>query len=299
MNYNDGLSASDVALLTNRNGNGAFGLGDGNGWWIILFLLVLFGGWGNRGFGGNYGDGGVNPMFIPYNTGAGVTTTNLSDAFSFHTIGDDTRAIQNSLCSGFAGVTSAINDASRASLECCCNTRQDIAQQGFNTVNTINTVANGLGMGILNGFNEVNRGIQQNGFNTQNCCCTIQSGLADLKYTVATENCADRQALNEGVRDIIEASNRNSQVILDKLCQQEIDAKNDLIANLRTQLNMADLRASQVDQTAQIRAGFIQANTDLYNLLSNCPVPSTPVYGRVPIFTCNNNSTCGCNCGNL
>ena len=156
-----------------------------------------------------------------------------------------------------------------------------------------------MGVGILNGFNEVNRGIQQNGFNTQNCCCTIQSGLADLKYTVATENCADRQALNEGVRDIITANTANTQAILDKLCQQEIDAKNDLIANLRTQLNMADLRASQTAQNAFIAQEFTTGIDALYNRLNNCPVPSTPVYGRVPIFTCNNNSTCGCNCGNL
>ncbi len=306
MNYGDTLSPSDVALLSNRGGNGG-SWGDNGSWWIILFLIFALTGWGGRGFGGNDGgNGGVNPMFIPYgafNTAPAVTTTNLADAFNFHTIGDDTRELQNSLCNGFAGITSAINDASRASLECCCNTRSDIAQQGFNTVNAINTTANNLGMGILNGFNEVNRGIQQNGFNTQNCCCTIQSGIADLKYTVATENCADRAALQEGVRDIIEASNRNSQVILDKLCQQEIDAKNDLIANLRSQLNMADLRASQTDQTAQIKAGFVQANTDLYNLLSNCPVGTVPVFGNQPIFTCNrnvgNNNGCGCNCGNF
>ena len=119
-------------------------------------------------------------------------------------------------------------------------------------------------------------------------------GIADLKYTVATENCADRQALSEGVRDIIASNTANTQAILDKLCQQEIDAKNDLIATLRSQVSMADLKASQTAQTAQILAGQINEIDALYNRLSNCPVPSTPVYGRQPIFTCG-----GCGCQNV
>lgn len=310
MNYSDGLSASDVALLTGRNGNNnGNGWGGDNSWWVILFLLVLFGGWGNGNWGGNNGgNGGGYAPFMPYGIpySAPASQTNLTDAFNFNTLSGDTRAIQSSLCSGFAGVTNAINDASRASLECCCNTRADIAQQGFNTVTAINATGSNLGMGMINGFNEVNRGIQQNGFNTQECCCDIKTGIADLKYTVATENCADRAALQEGVRNIIEAGNRNSQAILDKLCQQEIDAKNDIISNLRTQLNMADLRASQTAQTANIRADILSSQNSLVNELRSCPIPSQPVYGNQPIFTCNpswGNNGCGCNsgcnCGNF
>ena len=131
--------------------------------------------------------------------------------------------------------------------------------------------------------------------NFAQCCCENKLGIADLKYTVATENCADRQALNEGVRDIIASNTANTQAILDKLCQQEIDAKNDLIATLRSQLSMADLKASQIAQTAELRAGQVAEVDALYNRLSNCPVPSTPVYGRTPIFTCNG----GCGCGSI
>jgi len=81
--------------------------------------------------------------------------------------------------------------------------------------------------------------------------------------------------------------------ILNKLSQQELDAKNEVIANLRTQLNMADLKASQTAQNAFIAQGFSDEVDALYNRLNNCPVPSTPVYGRTPIFTCNQNQ-CGC-----
>jgi hypothetical protein len=144
------------------------------------------------------------------------------------------------------------------------------------------------------------------GMSLQNCCCENRAGLADLKYTVATENCADRTAAYQNTRDIIDSQTRGTQAILDKLCQLEldgvkaqVDAKNDRINELQTQLNMASLRESQTAQNAFISQGFANEVDALYNRLSNCPVPSTPVYGRTPIFTCNQQTNpCGCGCGN-
>lgn len=144
----------------------------------------------------------------------------------------------------------------------------DVALAQCNNTTTLLQSMNGLAMGL------------------QNCCYENRAGLADLKYSVATENCADRQALNEGVRDIIASNTANTQAILDKLCQQEIDAKNDTIAQLRQEVLFARGQTSQIAQTEQI-------TNDIYNRLSNCPVPSTPVYGRTPIFTCNNSCGCG------
>lgn len=176
--------------------------------------------------------------------------------------------------------------------------------RGFDQLAVTNGIDN-LQTAVSNGFAnaEVNRCNQTtallqslNGLGTQfqNCCCENRLATADLKYTIATENCADRQAINMGVRDIIENNNRTSQLILDKLCQQELDAKNDLIANLRTQLNMADLRASQNAQTALIREGQNATMNSLVNELRSCPIPAQPVYGSQPIFTCPNNNGCGC-----
>ena len=173
---------------------------------------------------------------------------------------------QAAIVSGINGIQGALSDASVAR----CNSTTTLLQA-------------------------INSGFADSAMAFQNCCCENRLGIADLKYTIATENCADRQALNEGVRDIIASNTANTQAILDKLCQQEIDAKNDLISTLRSQLSMADLRASQTAQTAQILAGQTAEVDALYNRLSNCPVPSTPVYGRVPIFTCNG----GCGCGSI
>ena len=138
----------------------------------------------------------------------------------------------------------------------------------------------------------------QQAFNT--CCCENRLGIADLKATVISENCADREALSNGIRDIISAQTAGTQRVLDQLCNDKIDAKNEKIADLERQLTMANLAASQTAQTARILAGQTAEVDALYNRLSTCPVGTMPVYGNQPIFTCpnNNNTACGCGCGN-
>ena len=130
----------------------------------------------------------------------------------------------------------------------------------------------------------------------QNCCCENRAGLADLKYTVATEACADRAAVNDALRDVIAANTASTQRILDQLCSDKIDAKNEKIAELQQQLYMKDLAASQNAQTAAIRAGQVAEIDAMYQRLKDCPVPTMPVYGSQPIFTCPSNSY-GCGCG--
>lgn len=292
----NGLSASDVALLTGRNGNNGGGFGDGNGaWWVILLLLAL-GGWGGRGFGGGYGggaDGGTT--FVPYNIGGFGGSCGLNPYDS----------IQRQLDQGFTNLNTDINQVNN-----------NVTQGFYNTATNMLTGFANTNMATANGFSatqrqlcdataSINANVNNNGYETrllgvnmnsalQNCCCDVKTGIADLKYTVATENCADRQALNEGIRDVIANNTANTNAILNKLTQQELDAKNEVIANLRTQLNMADLRASQIAQTADIVNGT-------YERLRDCPIDSTPVYGRQPIFTCPNNNWnngCGCNGNN-
>lgn len=162
-----------------------------------------------------------------------------------------------------------------------------------------NTVANGFANAEVSRCNAQTNLLQSMnslGSAFQNCCCENRLATADLKYTIATENCEDRAVVANGIRDVIESNTRNTQLVLDKLCQQEIEAKNDLIATLRTQLNMANLAASQTAQTAELRAGQVAEVDALYNRLATCPVGTMPVYGNQPIFTCRNNNGCGCGC---
>ena len=123
------------------------------------------------------------------------------------------------------------------------------------------------------------------------CCCNNQLASADLKYTIATENCADRTALNEGVRDILESQNNGIQRILDTMCQDKIDAKNERIADLERQLTMANLAASQGAQTAAILANNEAQTNALEQYLA--PVPR-PAYIVQNPNGCNCNTTCGC-----
>ena len=59
---------------------------------------------------------------------------------------------------------------------------------------------------------------------------------------------------------------------------------------------MQTLAASQNAQNAFITQGFANEVDALYNRLNTCPVPSMPVYGRTPIFTCGSQNGCGCGC---
>lgn len=154
---------------------------------------------------------------------------------------------------------------------------------------------NGGGLG-----NEIQRGFDQNsimnGLNNiqtgmQNCCCENRAGIADLKYTLATEACADRNAVTTALRDVLEANNASTQKILDTMCQDKIDAKNETIALLRQQLQMAQLAASQGQQTAQILADNAAQTFALEQYLA--PVPK-PAYIVQNPNCCQQNYACGC-----
>lgn len=267
---------------------GGYGGGFGNtfggdGWWIILLLLLAGnGGWGN-GFGGGFGGNYDFPWLlsgqqnINTNTNNGFRDAMLNDGIT--SVRDGISALSTQLCGTASDVQMALANGF-AGVEQGANTRQ-IAnmQQGFANQTVMNQ-----------GFNNIQSQLAQ-------CCCENRLGTADLKYTVATENCADRQALNEGIRDVITNQTANTQRILDQLCNDKIDAKNDTIAQLRQELLYARGQASQIEQTATLRAGQEAEVDALYNRLNNCPVPTTPVYGRQPIFTCNQNQGCGCGCG--
>lgn len=281
-------------------GGGGFGNGFGgdNGWWIILLFLFALGGWGNGGWGGN-GGGGAMPYIMNSTTDSSVQRGFDQQAVMSGISGlqsgisglatqlcNSTGDIQQSLCSGFAGVNATVNSGF-ANAETAATARQMAnMNQAFNAQTA-----------MMQGFNSL-------GSQFADCCCENRLGLADLKYTVATENCADRTQSMQNTRDIIDAQTRGTQAIIDKLCQLELDGIKGQLAQaqrenvgLQNQLNMAALRESQTAQNAFISQGFANEVDALYNRLNSCPVPTTPVYGRTPIFTCNGNNGCGCGCG--
>lgn len=125
----------------------------------------------------------------------------------------------------------------------------------------------------------------------QNCCCENRANVADLKYTVATENCADRAALSEAIQNLISANAASTQKILDQMCSDKIDAKNEKIAELQNQLSMAQLAASQTAQTAQLLADNSRQTALLEDYLN--PV-ARPAYIVQNPNCCAQQSACGC-----
>lgn len=241
-------------------GNNGFG---GDWAWIILLLLL---GWGNNGWGGNGFDGGAGSLYPWMNQ-----TETINDGFrdqmintNITSIRDGISGISTQLCNGFAGVNAGVaNGFAQAEI-----------------------AANGRQMADMN---------QRFALQSQlaDCCCENRLGTADLKYTMATEACATRTADATNARDIIDSQTRGTQAILDKLCALELDGVKAQLAQaerenlgLQNQLNMATM---QNGMNSEVDA--------LYNRLKNCPVPSMPVYGTTPIFTCGSNSPAGCGCG--
>ena len=229
---------------------------------------------GNNGFDNGYAWLSNGQKDIMTNTNNGFDTLHLSN--QLEGLQSGISGLSNQLCNCCADVNSNIANGFYNS-EIAANNRQ-LADMNQNFSNQIAT---------LQGFNNLNNALQ-------NCCCENRLGIANLTSTVISENCADREALSNGIRDIISSQTASTQRILDQLCQDKIDAKNEKISDLQREILMKDLQASQIAQTAQLRAGQEAEVDALYNRLSNCPVPSTPVYGRIPIFTCNGNNGCGC-----
>lgn len=268
---NGGIPATMLVGPTGYGGgNGGFGNSwGGDGWWIILLFILLAGGngWGN-GFAGGNGGGGVGGLYPWMNQ-----SNQMNDGFRDQMINGTLNGIQQ-----------GVNNLSTQLCNCCGDMQMALAngfagvEQGANARQIADMNQNfALQTAVLQGFNGT------------------QTGVADLKYTVATENCADRAALSEGVRDIIANQNAGIQAIKDQLCQDKLDAKNDLIAQLRQEVLFARSQASQDVQTAAIRAGQATTANQLIQEMRSCPVPSMPVYGMTPIFTCQNNG-CGCGC---
>ena len=306
---NDNMSPADLAAVLDNNrgypypvyNNGGFGSGFGNGDWSwIIILLILCGGYGGFGFGGGLGGFGGFGMGMDFmypwlangqqaimnNTNNGFDTLHLSN--QIEGVRDGIYGISNQLCNCCADMNQTVS-AGFANAETAANSRQMANMQQAYT----NQIA------TLQGFNGVTSELNQgfNGVTSQLCNASAENrlGQANLTATILSENCADRAALSDGIRDIITNQTANTQRILDQLCNDKIDAKNEKINDLQREILMKDLQASQIAQTAQLRAGQEAEVDALYNRLSNCPVPSTPVYGRIPIFTCSNNS---CGCGN-
>ena len=260
--------------LTEEGGNGFYmpvapansgsnGFGFGGDWaWIILLLLL---GWGNNGWGNGANAGGVSGLY-PWMNQADITNTGFQNALlndNITEIRSGVTSLASQLCNGVNSIQSAITNSQITDMQTAFAGQTAMAQ----------------------GFNGLQSQLAQ-------CCCDNRLATNDLKYTIATENCADRAAVSDGIRDLLTAQNANTQRILDQLCNDKIDAKNEKIADLERQLTMANLAASQGAQTSRILADNAAQTAALEQYLA--PVPR-PAYVVQNPNCCTN--LCGTNCG--
>lgn len=255
---------TDTTMLVSPTGlnNGGFGGFGGDGWWIILlFILLGNNGWGN-GFGG-YG-GGEFPWLINGQQGINANTNNgFRDAMindGINGIRGDINGISTQLCNGFAGVEAGANARQIADMQTAFAGQTAMAQ----------------------GFNGLQAQLAQ-------CCCDNRLATCQTQNIVQNEGNATRFADANNTRDIIDSQTRGTQAILDKLCALELDAKNDTIAQLRSELMYARGQASQDVQTAAIQAG----QRALANEVEQYVLPTPrPAYIVANPNCCTN--ACGC-----
>ena len=247
-------SGTSTTMLVSPTGGNFGGFGDmGNGWWIIL-LFILLGGWGN-GWNGN----------------GGAVVPEVQTGFN-----------QQAIMSGINGVTQGLNDVQAAicsgfaNAEIANNARQIANMQtAFNSQSAITEGMNSLAMGL------------------QNCCCENRANIADLKYVVATENCADRAEISSALRDVLEANNANTQRILDQMCADRINEKDTKIAELQNQLTMAQIVANNNAQTQTLINDNLAQTGAIERYLAPTPIPAYVVQNP----NCCGNTYGGCGCG--
>ena len=252
-------------------GNG--GLNDSSSWLILFIILAMSGGWGN-GFGGFNGGGFAadGAMLFPWMN----QSNQINDGFRDQMINSNIQGIESAITGGFGDTALGIAGINQN----ICQTGNGIIGQMYN-----NTIA------------DLERSYAAQTANSQGLNA-IQAQVAGLGSDVAREACADRQAVSEALMGVTAQNNQNTNTIVnainavgqnikDQMFSDKMDAKNDEIAQLRQEVLFARGQASQISQNEQIV-------NSIYNRLDTCPVGTTPVFGRTPIFTCNNNGGCGC-----
>ena len=276
MNGSQGITPTIELATANGNGyypypvmygNGGFGGNGGffgsDGIWAIVLLALLFnnGGWGGFGGGNNNDFAWLSngQKEIMQNTNQGFDTLHLSNQLD--TVNSGIYSLSNQLCNCCADMNSTVSNGFYNAEVSACNRQMANMNQLF-------------------------------GLSTQLASASADNrlGVQDLKSTVISENCSDREVLRQIGQDILVNQTANTQKIIDEIFRDRLDEKDDKIAELNRQLQMADLRASQIAQTQAI-------TSNIYNELKNCPIGTVPVYGNQAIFSCPNNNGCGCGYG--
>lgn len=257
--FNTGNCSVPLVASIDGNGNNGNGFGgDGWGWIWIILIFAIFGGWGNGfGFGGN---GGANSPGLQ----GLATRSDINEGFALNNLQGGINAIQQGVCDSTYALNNAITN-------------------GFNNTN----------MGMMQGFNGVERGFCNLSSQLAQCCCDNREAIAQVRYDMATQACDTRNTIQNSTRDIIEGQNAGTRAILDFLTQ-------DKIASLQAENQSLKFQASQTAQNAYITASQDAQTAELIRRLgADCPQPAYVVQPPQPVTFpnfCNTGCNSGCGC---
>lgn len=253
----DGYSLADIAAATGneRNNNG---FGDNGSWWVIIFLIFAFMGWGRNGFGG-FGGGNGSGATDNYVLASDFATIQRQLSDGFGNLTSQSRYIQNGLCDGFYAMNTSL-------LNGFAGVNNSIMTNGYETRNAINGVSSQLA----------------------ECCCNLRSDIQGVNYNLAQNTCSLQNTMNMNTRDIVDAVNCNYRALHDEIVANRIEDKNAQITAQQNEINALRLAASQSSQNEYL----------LNQLRNGCPVNAQLVCGNTPIPVQYIGAGCGCNCTN-
>lgn len=261
----NGLSAADVAAVMNGNscnGNG-FGYGFGEGWWVIIILFALFGGFG-RGFGG-YGAGGScgsgcgceGSVASVADVQRGFDNQGVTNKLNGleNGLADGFYSMNNSMLTGFNGVQSAIQNSAMNAMQNTFTLQQAIQSDTVANMQNTNALATQLA----------------------NCCCENRTGFQQVGYALATQGNVIQVAIANQTQALMQNQNDNYRALHEEIVANRMEDMKTENANLRSQIQALNLAASQANQ-----------NTYLVNTLRPCPQPAYVVANP---FCCNQQTT--------
>jgi hypothetical protein len=250
-------SLSDIAAAT--RGNSADGWGNGNGWWVLIILFALFGGWGGNG----YGNGGNNAM-ANYSTQA-----DIQRGFDTQTVISKLDGLNSGVCSLGYDQLAQMNGINQNVMQTGYNIQSAIQQGQINNMQNANTLESAI----------------------NNCCCNTREAIAQVRYDMSTDTCAVTNAINQVGQNIMQNCNDNYRHLHDEFVNFQIEAKNDTIRKQENQIAALNLSASQCAQNQYLISQIRPQSVPAYIM----PNPNTGLYGFPGQFQNNQNSCCG-NC---
>jgi hypothetical protein len=221
--FNNGLSLADIAAATGNGKTTTNGFGDGNGWWVLIILFALFGGWGNGAWGN--GNNGYS---------AAATQADIQRGFDTQAVTSKLNGLENGLCDGFYAMNTGMLNG--------FNTLQNAVTQGnFTLQQAVNadTVTN------MQNANALASQIQNNG-------CENRQAIAQVRYDMATDTCSITNAVNTQAQAIMNNCNANYKALHDEIVANRMADKDETIAQLRSTVQAMNLAASQQAQNNYI-----------------------------------------------